>query len=474
MNIVLRDYQIEAESECRVHYARGCRAVVLVMPTGSGKTVTFASTAWQAVQRGRRVLILVHRRELLKQTSRTLDSFGLRHGLISSGMTTFAGHAVQVASVQTLVRRMHNLRWNPDFIIVDECHHAIGTTAWGRVLDFYSSAKVLGVTATPERLDGRGLGVDAGGFFDAMVVGPSVAELTARGYLSPSVVYAPSQRIDLSGVRTRGGDFASSELAAAVDKPTITGDAVAEYKRRCHNEPGIAFCASVAHAEHVAEAFKAAGYQAASIDGNMDHGTRARLIDDLGNGRLHVLTSCDIVSEGTDVPVVSAAILLRPTQSLSLCLQQMGRVLRPFPGKTHATINDHVGNVFRHGLPDDEREWDLTGQAKRKKKRPADDDSLPIRQCEQCYTVHRPAPVCPSCGFVYPNKARQIETVAGELQKIDPTVVRKIEVREKKREQSTAKSFEDLVELGRARGYRNPSAWASHVWQARAQRRVAG
>lgn len=470
MNIVLRDYQVEAESKCRAHYARRARAVILVMPTGAGKTVTFASTAYQAAQRGRNVLILVHRRELLKQTSRTLSSFGLSHGLISAGMTTFAGHSVQVASVQTLVRRLDKLRWQPDFIIVDECHHAVGSTAWGKVLDFYSRAHVLGVTATPERLDGQGLGVEAGGFFDAMVVGPSVADLTARGYLSPSVVYAPAQRVDLSGVHTRGGDFAVNELAAAMDKPTITGDAVAEYKRRCHNEPGIAFCASVAHAEHVAEAFKSAGYQAASIDGNMDHTTRARLIDDLGNGRLHVLTSCDIISEGTDIPVVSAAILLRPTQSLSLCLQQMGRVLRPFPGKTHATILDHVCNVFRHGLPDDEREWSLAGRPKSAKKRATDDDALPIRQCEKCYTVHRPAPVCPSCGFVYPNRARQIETVAGELQQVKSDEIRVKHTR--KVEQSTAKSFEDLVELGRARGYRNPSAWASHVWQARAQRRA--
>jgi DNA repair protein RadD len=319
---------------------------------------------------------------------------------------------------------------------------------------------VLGVTATPIRLDGQGLGVAAGGFFDHLVIGPTVAELTARGYLSPAVVYAPKTRVDLSGVKTRGGDFATGELAAAMDKPTITGDAVAHYQRLCSGAPAIAFCASVAHAEHVAAMFGAAGYQAASVDGNMDSATRAARIADLGAGRLHVLTSCDIVSEGTDIPVVSAAILLRPTQSLGLCLQQMGRVLRPAPGKKYATILDHVGNVYRHGLPDDDREWSLEGRTKGAKAA-ADPDTLAVRQCDQCFHVHRPAPRCPKCGFLYPVQERAIEEVAGELEQVDPTEVR----RAVKQAQAAAKSLEELEALGRKLGHK--PGWARFVWQAR-------
>lgn len=473
MNIILRDYQQQAADEIRAAFARACRAPLLVSPTGSGKTVLFSYIADQAAAKGKRVLILVHRRELLRQSSRTLESFGVKHGLISAGMSVFEGVPVQVASVQTLVRRMGRMRWSPDLIIVDEAHHATGKTTWGKVLAAYPKARILGVTATPERLDGQGLGHDVGGFFDALVMGPTVADLTARGFLSPAVVYAPQNRIDLSAVHTRGGDYAQGEVAEAMDKPTITGDAVAHYRRHCHGQPGIAFCASIAHAEHVAEAFSAAGYRAASVDGGMDATSRAARIDDLGAGRLDVLTSCDIISEGTDVPVVAAAILLRPTQSLSLSLQQMGRVLRPFPGKTHATILDHVGNCFRHGLPDDDREWSLDGKAKRKK---SAQDTAHVRQCENCYSVHRPAPACPKCGFIYPVRSREIDQVAGELAEIkrDDAEREKIAVqRAAKREQTRARSLEDLVALGRARGYKNPAAWASHVWGARRQREAA-
>jgi len=461
VSIILRDYQSSAETQTRACYARRLRAVLLVMPTGSGKTVTFASIADQAAAKEKRVLILVHRRELLRQTSRTLDDFGVAHGSISAGMSTFQGHRVQIASVQTLVKRMERLRWRPDLIIVDEAHHATGKTTWGQVLAYYDDARILGVTATPQRLDGQGLGVVAGGIFDHMIQGPTVAELTARGYLSPAVVYAPrGAPIDLSGVSTRGGDFAAGEVAAAMDKPCITGDAVAHYRRLCPGEPAIAFCASVAHAEHVAEQFIAAGYSAASVDGKMDAGVRAARIADLGAGRLQVLTSCEIISEGVDVPVVSAAILLRPTQSLGLYLQQVGRVLRPAPGKTRAVVLDHVGNVYRHGLPDDDREWSLMGRPKGAKK-PADPDALPVRQCDNCYHVHRPAPRCPKCGFLYPVQAREIEEVDGELEQVDPMEVR----RAAKQAQAAAKTIEELEELGRKLGHK--PGWARFVWQAR-------
>ena len=289
-----------------------------------------------------------------------------------------------------------------------------------------------------------------------------MAALVDQGYLSRPVVYAPSGAPDLSGVASRGGDFAKDALAEAVDKPKITGDAVTHYRRHCSGEPSIVFCVSVQHAEHVAEAFRAEGFQAASIDGSLDDATRAQRIADLGSGALQVLTSCEIISEGTDIPRVSAAILLRPTQSLALYLQQVGRVLRPFPGKTHSTILDHVGNVHRHGLPDDDRVWDLNA-VKRKRQRDQEPE-VRIRQCEACYTVHRPAPKCPACGFVYPVQAREVEEVSGELIQVDPLALR----RQAKAEQSQAKSLADLQAIARVRGYK--PGWADHIWQARQQR----
>ena len=463
MSITLRTYQQQASDEIRQAYTMGYQAPLLVSPTGSGKTVLFAYIAQHAAAKSNNVLILVHRKELLNQTSRTLDSLEVDHGLIAPGLT-FNRSSVQVASVQTLVRRLTKIRWAPRLIIVDEAHHATGKSTWGKILQHYPDAAVLGVTATPERLDGRGLGKQADGFFDTLVQGPTVTELIKQEYLSPPVVFAPSTA-DLSGVHTRMGDFIRGETEAAVDKPKITGNAVSHYRKHCHNEPAIAFCCSVAHAEHVAENFTAAGYQAASIDGTLDDRSRRQRIEDLGAGRLNVLTSCEIISEGTDIPIVSAAILLRPTQSTALCLQQVGRSLRPFPGKQRALILDHVGNCLRHGLPDDDREWSL--DSKKRSARGSDEASLPVRQCERCYHVHRPAPICPKCGFRYPIQAREVDEVDGELEQVTADQVRIAA----KREQAKAKTLDELREIGRRRGYK--AGWAEYVYKARGGRLAA-
>lgn len=405
-------------------------------------------------------MILVHRAELLRQTSETLTAFEVPHGLIASGVPE-TDEAVQVASVQTLVRRLSRMKWAPTLIVVDEAHHATATTGHGQVLKHFADARVLGVTATPERLDGQGLGIEAGGFFDELVMGPTVAELVELGHLSRPVVFAPPGTVDLSGIKTVAGDFSKGELAAAMDRPVITGSAVTHYRKHCDGAPAIAFCASVKHAEHVAEAFRAAGYSAASIDGTLDADTRAQRIADLGSGALHVLTSCEIVSEGTDIPRVSAAILLRPTQSLGLYLQQVGRALRPFPGKERAVILDHVSNCHRHGLPDDDRQWSLDSKPRRQRKQ--DDDADPVKQCSECFAVHKPAPICPSCGYVYPVKAREIEQVDGSLEE-----VKRIAREKAKQEQSKAQTLEDLQRIAAARGYK--PAWAEHVYKARQSR----
>lgn len=464
--ITLRDYQETGVNELRAAYGSGKRAPLLVAPTGSGKTVTFAYIADNAARKRKNVLILVHRKELLTQTSRTLDAFGVGHGMIAAH-TSFNPAPVQVASVQTLVRRLDGrIPWRPDLIVVDEAHHATGKTTWGRILKYYPCAMILGVTATPERLDGQGLGIRGGGFFDCLVMGPTVAELVKAGHLSPPVVYAPyNPDLDLSGVHTKMGDFSRAESAEAVDKPTITGNVVTHYRKHCNGEPAIAFCVSVAHAEHVAASFNAAGLKAASIDGKLPDDERSARISALGAGQLNVLTSCEIISEGTDIPIVSAALLLRPTQSLGLYLQQVGRVLRPHPGKTRAVVLDHVGNVYRHGLPDDDREWSLDASSRSKRKKD-DEVNLPIRQCEKCYHVHRPAPECPNCGFVYEVKTRQLEVVEGELEEVSPEALRrKAEEKKAKRRQGQAVTLLELHQLAEERGYK--PEWADFVWNAR-------
>lgn len=391
---------------------------------------------------------------------------GVSHGLVAAGRTPDPTQLVQVASVQTLVRRLDSFL-APELIIVDEAHHACAGS-WQKVIDAYPTAKVLGVTATPQRLDGKGLS----GAFDDLIRGPEVHDLIDQGWLCRPVYYAPST-VDMKGAKTTAGDWNRAEAEARTDKPTITGDAVTHYARLCPGAPAVAFCTSIRHAEHVAAAFNAAGYPAAVLDGNLDPVERAARVAALGNGRLKVLTSCDIISEGFDLPVVTAAILLRPTQSLSLHLQQVGRVLRPAPGKERAVILDHVGNCLRHGLAEEVREWSLEGAKKRKRGSGPDDEVTAHRQCPSCFCVHTPAPLCPQCQHVYEVKERTPEQVEGQLHelKVDMEALRAM--REKKMQQGRAQSLDDLVALGKARGYKNPHGWARNIWLARSKRRAA-
>jgi superfamily II DNA or RNA helicase len=467
MAVVLRPYQDAAIQGLRDAFSAGYHSPLLVLPTGGGKTVCFSYLTSRLQAAGKRVVILVHRDELVDQVSETLSRFDVAHGYIAAGRLYDRRHRVHVASVQTLARRMDRVAV-PDYVICDEAHHCIGASTWGRVVAEWRtklpSMRLIGVTATPERLSGEGLGE----VFDEMVLGPTTRELVDLGALSEYRLFAPAQQLDLSGVRSRMGDFVKGEVAAKVDKPAIIGSAVGEYRKRMDGQPAVAFCVSIEHAEHVAEQFRAQGYRAAKLDGTMDRSLRKGIVSDFGRGAINVLTSVDVISEGFDVPGIVGAILLRPTQSLGLYLQQVGRALRTAPGKPHAVILDHVGNSSRHGLPDDPREWSLLGREARKSKGKSEDD-VAIRQCPSCFAVSpAAASKCRECGAAFPIKARQIEEVAGTLSEVEVARVK----REARKEQAAAQTLEDLIKLGASRGYRNPVAWANHLFRARAGRRA--
>lgn len=458
--ITLRDYQDELASKIRNAFRTGKKAPMAVAPTGAGKTVLFSYIARGASEKGNSVMILLHRQELVDQTCRTLRTFGVDHGVIAAGRSPDRTHLVQVASVQTLLRRLQY--YKPGLIIIDECHHAVAGS-WRKIIAAYPNARILGTTATPERVDGKGLGE----VFDDLIMGPEVSWLIEQGHLSKPLYYAPPQAADLSHLRVARGDFDQRDVAKAMDNKAITGDAVDHYAKLCRGVPAVAFCASVAHAEHVATEFESAGFRAATIDGNMDKEERREVVRMLGDGRLNVLTSCEIINEGFDLPIVAAAILLRPTMSLGLHLQQIGRVLRPAPGKERAIILDHVGNLARHGLAEDEREWSLEGRKKKKKRKAEEEADVQVRQCLQCFCCHTPAPTCPQCGFVYHVKERKIEVVEGELVQLDAEALK----RQRRAEQAKAETLEDLVAYGRSRGYNNPLGWAKHVLHARQGKR---
>jgi superfamily II DNA or RNA helicase len=448
----LRPYQHRAIDDLRNAYRSGARAPLLVAPTGAGKTVILAAITASATARGRKVLILVHRRELIHQASSKLAAAGVEHGIIAAGVQR-ADAPVQVASVQTLVRRLATIDWDPCLIIIDEAHHA-AAGSWSSILGHWPGALRLGVTATPCRLDGRGLGDS----FDALIEGPSVQMLTSAGYLSPARIFAPPIVADLSQLRRRAGDYANDQAAAAMTRPTVTGDAIHHYHRLADAQQAIAFCCNVAHAESVRDAFATAGISAALLMGGT--ADRDGVVAAFASGIIRVLVTVDVVSEGFDIPAASVAILLRPTQSLGLYLQQVGRVLRPAPGKDAAIILDHVGNVTRHGFPDQIRQWSLEHGAKRA------DGSQPapsVRTCSQCFAAFRPAPQCPVCGAdCVPEQRRPMQQVDGDLKEL-----KRIDVQLRRREQGKAQTLQQLIAIGHARNMRNPVAWAKHVLYAR-------
>lgn len=258
MEIILRDYQINAIDSVRNSYRNGKVAPLLVMPTGAGKTICFSKIAQSATGLNKKVLILVHRSELLNQACEKLTQFGIAHGRVSPNFKPEYHKPVQVASVDTITKRLEFIA-KPDLIIIDEAHHVIKNNKWGRVVEQFPEAKLLGVTATPTRLNGDGLGIHAKGFFDDLIVATSVQELTDKGYLVSAIYYAPPARIKLEKIKIEKGDYATHELAAQTNIPAITGDAIKHYQRFSNNLPAIAFCVDINHAKCVAKSFMDAG-----------------------------------------------------------------------------------------------------------------------------------------------------------------------------------------------------------------------
>lgn len=456
----LRPYQQSIIDQVRQAFQDGKRAPIIVSPTGSGKTVMFCAFTQLSRARSKRILILAHRSELLDQISRTLHEFRIPHSFIAPGRTYYPQAQVQVGSVFTVAKRLARMA-APDLIIIDEAHHGTLKSTWGRVLSTWPAAFRIGVTATPARLSGEALG----DLFDHLILGPSVADLITQGSLSPFRIWAPPS-MDTEGIATRAGDFAQNELAILADKPSITGNAVDHYLKHAKFKRAVAFCVSRQHAKHVAEQFSKAGIVSESIDGSLASDTRASLIKNFKDGVIQVLTSCDLISEGMDIPAIECAILLRPTKSLTLALQQIGRALRPYPGKEYAVILDHAGNVHRHGLPDEPRDWTLAGRIKS-----GGEYKVPIRICPMCFGANRGGVmVCAYCGHRFLIEAREVEQRQGTLEELNGQLLLKLK---KKREQGMAQSFGDLVALAKQRGYKNPTGYAAVVMAARKKKEAA-
>lgn len=510
MEIKLRDYQQKAVDEIeeafRIH-----QNVLFVLATAGGKTFTFSYIAKKQSENNKTVMVMAHRSELISQASLSLASMGVSHQVIAPRpliskikqihfsklgkcyVDPFSG--VSVGSVQTIGVRLETIS-APDLLILDEAHHA-PAGMWFKVIERFNT-KLLGVTATPIRSDGVGMGR----VFSTMVVGKSMKELLRDGNLCQYKVYSTPEDIDMSSVKRiksgeSKGDFNTRDLENQMDKPKIVGRAVEHYEKYAKGKSCLVFAVSIAHAEHIAEEFRSHGYNFLAISGKTDDAIRYKAVDDLRDKKIDGIVNCDLFGEGTDITGVEALIMMRPISELAFSLfsQQVGRALRLADGKEIAIIIDMVGNFIRAGgFPEDRSNWTLEDREKKKRKKDDEEDTEKVKTCPDCFTVHpnkkfctscrmdhnpdgcsiedpNKINLCPSCGYVYPVMVREYEEVEGELVELE---------RQQKQEQArkdynaqlrAAETPADLLAVDKAMGHK-PGA-ASHKQKAIEEKRAA-
>ena len=424
----LRPYQTELITRTRKSWAAGHKRPCIVLGCGGGKSVIVAEIARKTTENKKRVLFIVHRKELCDQIRHTFEWWGVDMDFCTIGM------------VQTVTRRLTKIR-PPSLIITDENHHCLANS-YRRIYEAFPDAYCVGVTATPVRLDGSGLG-DVN---DDLVIGPPTRWLIDNGYLAPYKYYSV-KLIDADALKTKHGEY---DLSGVTLDRKIYGDVILSYRKFADGLKAICYCPSIPYSEQMAERFRAAGVPAAHIDGTTDKRERDRIIADFRAGKIQVLCNVDLISEGFDVPDCGAAILLRPTKSLTLYIQQAMRCMRYKPGKT-AVIIDHVGNVFRHGFPDDGREWDLYAKPdKKSRKKP----EVRAKECPQCMAaVPSAAAECPHCGYKFRSEGRELEEDGSakieEIKRITADYTRPGDCR----------SYRELLEYAKNHGYRPGWAW---------------
>jgi superfamily II DNA or RNA helicase len=439
----LRPAQALALADIQTAYRTGNRRLLLCAHVAFGKSTILG---YMLSRSSKLTLILCHRIELLEQIHESLTVAGVLHRIVGSPNPSFdeAGF-VWLGMVQTVARRLEKL---PKFewVISDECHLAMAKN-WSAVLAHYGAAWHLGLSATPCRLDGKGLGE----FYDQIVYGPSIRESTAAGYLAPLRVFAPQHEV--SALKRSGADYNMDDAALLLNKPQITGSAIDQMRKHAPDRQNLVWCCNRAHVEAVAEQFRGAGISAAGVDGSMSASDRRERFLDFADRRLQVLVNCELATTGYDNPSIGCGTMLRPTVSLSLALQMTGRLMRVFPGLPDCILLDLVGNTLRHGMPDADREWTLDGRPKR-------DRPPPVRQCPVCWAAFAPAPKCPSCGEVFPveGRHRQIRECAGDLVEItgDPTLDRQrwLVTAPLKDVMRGARTYAAIAEIATARGYK--------------------
>lgn len=464
--ITMRPDQQSVYDDVRAAVAR-YQSVLVQCPTGWGKTALATVIAAGAAKKRKRAIFSVHRRQLLKQTSVTFDMVGLPHAFIAAGHSANPFAQVQIASIDTLRNRLD--RWPADLLVVDEGHLAAAPT-WLKVIDHYKEqgTKILVLSATPQRLDGKPLGKVA----DHMVLGPSVAWCIQKGILSDYRAFAPA-RPDMSSLHVRGGEYINAELDELFEEPKVTGDAIRSWRQFANGKRTIVFCYSRERAKRLCEAANQAGIGAVYIDGETkDRETPIRAFAD---GKAKWLVNVDICTAGFDLSAqvgrdvpIEAGIFMRPTNSLSLARQMIGRVLRRKPEP--AIIIDMVNLLAQHGLPEQEPEWSLEGSDTRKK---SGERVIATMTCEKCYACQPPSVKCRYCSHVREVDGRTVTEEEGELAEIDVRALREhyqaIDAehnrRAERRAEGMAKTLPELAALAKQRGFQ--AGWVAHKLKAR-------
>lgn len=424
--IELREYQTELINNIRKSIKTGNKSIVAVLGCGGGKSVIQAEIARSAAAKGNWVLFLVHRNELCRQIADTFTRHGVDMNLCS------------VTMVQTASRHLDAIP-EPSLIITDEAHHSTANT-YRKIYDRFPNAVKLGFTATPVRLGRGGLG----DVYDDLITSVSTKWLIDNHYLSPYKYYSV-KLADTSSLHIKSGEYKADEVACLMQNKFIYGETVKQWERLAKNKKTIVYCASIEASKMTAEEFSNAGYISYSLDGSTPKNERADVMERFRKGQIQILCNCELFGEGLDVPDCECTVILRPTQSLTLHIQQSMRSMRYMPDKT-AIIIDHVGNCYLHGLPDDDRKWSLESKIKQ-------ENTVKIRECKNCFAVYPPTiSKCPYCGYEAVKEVQRKDKKTVEIDLVE--LHRQEDIKNTRLSDAVLDTWAEIVDFQKIKGYK--------------------
>ena len=430
--IPLRDYQEELVNGLYNSMSKGNKNIMVQSPAGSGKSVTMSEIARRATEKGNRVLFVVHRRELVSQIKGTFITNDVDMELCHVGMVQTVANKIKKDKEPT-----------PTIILVDEAHHSLAKT-YTDIFEHFPNAFVYGFTATPWRMSNKGF-TDA---FEDLILGKTVQWLIDNERLAPFKYYSKNLMNDNKLKHQSTGDFSNDSITLALE-PQIYGDVIENFRKFADNKKTIVYTHNVESSKTVAEKFNQEGYNALQVDGKTPKQQRELAMEMFREGKVNILVNAELYGEGVDVPDCECVILLRPTESLTLFIQQTMRAMRYQPNK-QAIIIDHVGNYTRHGLPNTEHDWQEYFEGSNKKSK--SDNSIPIKECPECFGVVESAyTICPYCGCEFPKEETQ-ELTIDETAELEEVTNEMITLNFKKPEDCN--NMKELADLGKSLGYK--------------------